>query len=54
MGAPARLRTTIVTIGITFDQTARNIEGFVITLLPGLRHDIQTSTDVKNLNKRIR
>mmetsp|Transcript_863 Transcript_863/g.1807 ORF Transcript_863/g.1807 Transcript_863/m.1807 type:complete len:3591 (+) Transcript_863:462-11234(+) len=52
MGAPARLRTTVVNIGITFDQTARNIEGFLITFPPGLRHDIQTSTDVKNLNKR--
>ncbi|CAD7925059.1 unnamed protein product [Amoebophrya sp. A120] len=50
-GAPARLRTVVVTIGITFDMAARNVEGFLITFPPGLRHDIQTSTDVKNLNK---
>ncbi|CAD7947927.1 unnamed protein product [Amoebophrya sp. A25] len=52
-GAPARLRTTVVTIGITLDRATREIEAFLITFPPGLKHDIQTSTDVKNLNKAL-
>jgi hypothetical protein len=50
-GAPVQGKRTYVHVGLTFARVTPFVKSILFTLPKGLVHDVQSPTDVKNLNK---
>jgi len=50
-GTPRAEKPTRVKVSINFDEETVGVRALLITLPPGMRHDVQSPTNVKNHNK---